>query len=351
MGHEAVEHVLEAQRARLAVVDGQHVDAEVVLQRREGEEVVEDHRPHGVALDLDDDAHPVAVALVADVADALELLVAHQLGDALDEPGLVHLERNLGDEDRLALGLGMDLDDGAPAHLDRAAAGLVSPPDLVSAVDEAPRRKVGARHERHQIGDGAARVLDQVQRGVDDLHHVVGWNVGGHSDRDAGRAVDEQVRKAGRQDERLLFLAVVVGDELDGFLVDVGQQGFRQLRHANLGVAHGGGRIAVDGAEVALAVDERIAQREVLRHAHDRVVDRNVAVGMVLADDVAHDAGRFLVGLGVGVSELLHREQDATVHGLEAVAHIRQRAAYNHRHRVVEIRPPHLVFDVDRNLL
>ena len=45
-------------------------------------------------------------------------------------------------------------------------------------------------------------------------------------------------------------------------------------RQARLRVAHGGGRVVVDRAEVALAVDERVAHREVLRHAHERVVDR-----------------------------------------------------------------------------
>ena len=55
---------------------------------------------------------PCAVGLVADVADALQLLLAHQLGDALDEPRLVHLVGDLGDDDALALGLWFDLDLG-----------------------------------------------------------------------------------------------------------------------------------------------------------------------------------------------------------------------------------------------
>ena len=52
----------------------------------------------------------------------------------------------------------------------------------------------------------------------------------------------------------------------------------------HLGVAHRPRRVAVDRAEVALAVDQQVAQREVLRHAHERVVDRRVAVRVVLAD-------------------------------------------------------------------
>ena len=37
------------------------------------------------------------------------------------------------------------------------------------------------------------------------------------------------------------------------------------------------------------------------------------------------------------------------MHRLQAVADIGQRAADDHAHRVIEIRPPHLVFDVDGN--
>ena len=118
-------------------------------------------------------------------------------------------------------------------------------------------------------------------------------------------------------------------------------------RHAHFGVAHGGRRVAVDGAEVALAVDEQVAHRERLRHADDRVVDRDVAVRVVLADDVADDARGLLVGAVVVVAELAHRVQHAPVHGLQPVADVGQRAADDHAHRVVEIRLAHLVFEID----
>ena len=55
------------------------------------------------ALELDDDAHAVAVGLVAQVGDALDPLVAHQVGDLLDQLRLVDLVGDLGDDDRLSL--------------------------------------------------------------------------------------------------------------------------------------------------------------------------------------------------------------------------------------------------------
>src|SRR3990172_5728204 len=46
-------------------------------------------------------------------------------------------------------------------------------------------------------------------------------------------------------------------------------------------------RYAAPGAEVPLPVHQRIAQREVLHHAHQRVVHRLVAVRVVLAQHIA----------------------------------------------------------------
>jgi hypothetical protein len=43
----------------------------------------------------------------------------------------------------------------------------------------------------------------------------------------------------------------------------------------------------------------------------------------------------------------VHSEQDAPVNRLQPIANVGQSAPDNHAHRVIEIRPAHLVFDVD----
>ncbi len=150
--------------------------------------------------------------------------------------------------------------------------------------------------------------------------------------------------------ERLALGAVVVRHPVDGLLVDVVLQHLLgELGQADLGVAHRRRVVAVDRAEVALTVDQQVAQREVLRHAHDRVVDRRVAVRVVLAHDVADDAGRLLVRLVRQVPRLEHAVEHPPVHRLQAVAHVGQRPPDDHAHRVVEVAPLHLLFDVDRH--
>ena len=115
-------------------------------------------------------------------------------------------------------------------------------------------------------------------------------DVGGHANRDSGTAVDQQVREPARQDRRLGGASVVVGREVDGLLVDVAHHLHGQLRHASLGVPHRGRGVVARRAEVSLPVDERVAKRPRLCEADQGVVDRAVAVRVVLTHDVADDA-------------------------------------------------------------
>ena len=106
---------------------------------------------------------------------------------------------------------------------------------------------------------------------------------------------------------------------------------------AALGVAHRRGAVAVERPEIARAVDQRIAQREGLRHADERFVERGVAVRVEAAHHVADHLGALAV-LGVGGQALLpHRVEDAALHRLQAVADVGQRARGDDRERVVEI--------------
>ena len=107
---------LERQRLGLAVDQGEHVQVERDLHRRVLEQVVQDAVRVGVALDLDVDAHAVAVGLVAQVGDALDLLGADELGDLLEQGGLVHHVGQLGDDDRHAAVPGLLEGDLGPDH-------------------------------------------------------------------------------------------------------------------------------------------------------------------------------------------------------------------------------------------
>ena len=192
--------------------------------------------------------------------------------------------------------------------------------------DRRAGREVGTVHELHEVFDGRVGVVDQVERGVDDLAQVVGRDVGGHADRDAAAAVDQQVREAGGHHERLAVAAVVRVAEVDGVLVDLAEQLHRELRQARLGVTSGR-RAVVRRTEVPVPVDQRVPQREVLRHARQRVVDRLVAVRVVLAHHFA-DRVRALAVRAVGAHPFgVHAVEDPALHRLQAVARVGQARA------------------------
>ena len=108
------------------------------------------------------------------------------------------------------------------------------------------------------------------------------------------------------------------------------------------------GRVAVDRAEVALAVDQRVAQGEILRHARHRVVDGAIAVRVILAEHLADDTGGLLVRRAGPEAHVVHGVQDAPLHRLQAIARIGQRARHDHAHGVIEVGPAHLLVNADR---
>ena len=344
---EMADHLFEGEDLRPVVDDGEHDDAEGGLHLGMLVELVEEHLGVLVLLQLDDDPHPVPVRLVPEIRDPLDLLLPHQFGDLLDQPRLVHLVGDLGDDDRLPFGLFLLFHPGAGAHLDDAAAGPVGGEYPFRAVDEAGGGEIGAGNPFHQLFQGEGGVLDHRDDPVHHLGQVVGRDVGGHADRDAGRAVHQQVRDLGGENQRLLERIVVVRPHVHRFLVQVHQHLVGHLRHADFGVAHGRRGVAVDGAEVPLAVHHRVAERKVLGHPDDGVVGGGIAVGMVLADHVADHAGRLLVRLVPVVPHVVHGIEAAPVHRLEAVPHVGERPADDDAHGVVHVGLLHFVFDVD----
>ncbi len=348
---EVVAQELEQrQRLRHAVDERDRVVAERRLERGVLEELVEDDLRDRLALQLDDDAHARLVGRVAEPRDLGEHPALDELGHLGDHAlvaALLDAVRELADHDR-ATAAALLLGVRAGTHDDAAAARAVRLLDPVAAEDDRAGREVGALDVLGQLLDVDGRVVDQRDQGVGHLAEVVRRDVRRHADRDPGRAVDEQVREARRQHLRLLARLVVVRPEVDRVGVDVAEELGRHLREPALGVPLGGGGVAVDVPEVALAVDERVAQRERLRHADERVVDRGVAVRVVVAHHLADDAGALHARPVRLEPELGHRVEDPAVDGLEAVAHVGQRARDDRRHRVVEEARAHLCLELAR---
>ena len=342
---ERLEQVLEVEEPRLAVDQRHHVHMEGVLQLRHLVEVVQHDFRNLAALQLDDHAHARLVGLIAQVRDALESLVGDQLGELLEQRLLVHLVGQLVDDDRLPIALADLLEVRTRAHHHAAAPAAIALVRAGDTVDDPGGRKVGRGHQLDHFLDGAVRLLEHMQGSVDHFAEVMRRDVGCHADGNARGAIHQQVGHARRQHHRLAFLAVVIGCEVDRLGLDVGEHLGGELLQPALGIAVGRGGVAIDRAEIALAVDQRVAHGEVLCHAHERLVRGGVTVRMVFAEHIADDARALHVGAVPDVIRLVHRKQHTAMHRLQTVSHVRKSASHDHAHRVIEVRAPHLLLE------
>src|SRR5262249_8557528 len=136
MPQKLLQHLLETERSRPAVHQGQQNDAHRLLQRRELIQLIQHQLGVGVALDVGDEAHGLAAAgttFVADGSDALDTLVLDQLANGLGQAVARLLERHLADDDLAAAALLADV--GAGAERDPAAPVPVAVENPLAAAD------------------------------------------------------------------------------------------------------------------------------------------------------------------------------------------------------------------------
>ncbi len=197
MTQERIDHLLEVEQPGLTVNDGNHVDAETVLQLGIFVQLVKYHIGVLAALQLDHRAHPGLVRFVADFGDAFQTFLAHHLADLDQQVGLVHLVGQLVDDDGLTTtALVQILEVGSCAHHHAAAPGAIAFLHAGQTVDETCGRKIRGRHIFNQLLDIHVGILQQCETGIHHLVQIVRRDVGRHAHRDTGRAVHQQVGEA-----------------------------------------------------------------------------------------------------------------------------------------------------------
>ena len=142
-----------------------------------------------------------------------------KVADLLDDPLGADAVGQLGDDDALAAGGDV---------LDRVVARVRKVPRPVSYASRIPSSptirppvgRSGPGTNRIRSSSVGVRVAIRCRAAAMTSPRLCGGHVGRHADRDAGGAVDEQVREGRGQDRGLLLLAVVVRPEVDDVLVD-----------------------------------------------------------------------------------------------------------------------------------
>ena len=231
------------------------------------------------------------VGLVAQVLDHRQLFRIHLLRDLFQHLVAGNLVRQRGDDDVTVLLF------ETRALADTAVAGAVHLQDFIARRDDLRLgRKVRPVDVLAQLLQRGLRLLQQADAGAGDFPQIVRQNIGRHAHRDAGAAVQQHVRQPRRQRLGFFQRTVEIRRPRHRALPQFAQQHLGVRRQPRLGVAHRRERFRiVAGPPVALAVDQRVAVRERLRHQHHRLVTGAVAVRVVLAEHVTDGACGFLV--------------------------------------------------------
>ena len=196
------------------------------------------------------------------------------------------------------------------AYLQRAAAASVV---VARHVDEAARGKIGIESE--------LLVADARYRRIDDLVEIMRQYLRRKTHGYALRTLREQQRVLGGQRHRLALAAVVAHGPLRNLLVVKHLHG--ESRQSGLDVTAGGCRGSRQYvAPVALRLNEQIF----LTQLHQRILDRRIAVWMVLHGDT-HYVGNLVE---MPVVDGFHRVEYTSLNGLEAVVDIRHRTLQNY---------------------
>ena len=335
---KGAQNLLERAHLRRAPVD-QHVHVQAEPRFQIG--LLEQHPHQQIRVDilgawLQQDAD-IFRALVPDIGEDRQLFRLDQLRDFFDQAGLGHLVGDLGDDD-LPLPAAQILPLPAGAQTEGAAPGAVGLCDVFRRLHQhTTPGEIRAGDVVQKCFVPRVWRLDQVQAGLDQLIKVVGWDVRGHPHGNAAGPIGQQVGKARGQYLRLRQGAVVIVPEIDRVLIQPVQQGLGGGGQAGFRVARRRGVVPVHIAEIALTVDQRVADVEILRQTGHRVIDRGVAMGVVIAHHVAADLGGFAETPGGRQPQFPHRVEDPPVDRFQPVAGIGQRAVHDRAERILQV--------------
>ena len=132
---------------------------------------------------------------------------------------------------------------------------------------------------------------------VNDFAQIVRRNIGCHTNSNTNRTVYQNIRETGGEDCRLLQTIVIVGNEGNGFLVDIREHFQCNLRHPRFCITISSRRIAVHGTKVTLAVYQDIPHGKGLRQTYQRVINRCVTMGVIATQYRAYRVGTLMVRL------------------------------------------------------
>ena len=227
----------------------------------------------------------------------------------------------------------------AGAHPQGSAAGFIHLPDVLpGSNDFRLGRKIRAFDVFTKLFHRRPGLIQQAYTGGGHFPHVVRRDIGGHTNRNTGGAIQKYMGQPGRQYRRLFHGAIKIGHPVHRTLPKLAQEHFRERRQAGFGVTHGGkGFRVVRRAPVPLPVHQRVTVRKRLGHQHHGFVTRAVTMGVKFTQHVAHGARGLLVFRGGFQSQLGHGIDNSPLNRFQAIADIGKCPVKNDVHGIIEI--------------
>ena len=335
---------------RTVVIHHQKIAADHRFQLTVGIKLIQHHTRHGSALDVDHNADAFFLAgNIPQTADAGDLLFTHQFRDLFDHEFLVHSIGDLGNNDLFLAVLFHDL--RFRTDFDHTVTRFVHGADGIDPANDGSCGKVRSRQTGHQFTHGGGGMFHQINSGIHHFPQVVSGDIGRHPHTDPDTAVHQQIGKFCRKHFRFHGRFVEGGDHIHRFFFNIAEQFIGNAFHTALGITVSRRRVAVDRPEVALPFHQRRTHGEILRHTHQRIVNRGVAVRMVITKHFTHHFGTLHRGVGFGQPHLTHGVKDTAVTGFHAVADIRDGTADIDTQRVLQIRSMHDILDIHKNII
>ena len=172
----------------------------------------------------------------------------------------------------------------------------------------------------------------------------MGRDAGGHADGNAGTTVQQKEGQLCRQNRGFLLRPIEIRRKINGVITDLLEQRLVGDRSKpRFGVSHGCRRIVVDGSEVSVAIQQWMSAREGLNQPHQGVVNRLIAMGVVLTEDIPDNASALPVRPVWGQPQFLHGIENPSLNRFQAIAGIGQGPAHDHTHGVFEVGALHLL--------
>ena len=198
--------------------------------------------------------------------------------------------RNLTDDDLGSAGLTLgDFHD--PAHLDATSTRSEITINPFVSSNLTGRGKIRPLDVFLHLVNRDIRIINSSTDAINDLSHVVGRNIGGHTNRDTGSSVHEEVWNGRRKHHRLGGVFIVGCLMVDCLLFEISQHGRTHVRQTGLGISHRSRGITLNRTEVPLTINKRFTHRPRLGHIHQGRINRAITMWVILTHGLTHNTG------------------------------------------------------------